>query len=82
MADSIAATVDRIKRDPANVLDRTRVHGICRELGHVWRERELDPAATVALFLQQVLHGNCPCWEVRHLPGDAGNGRSFTASAY
>ena len=82
MADSIAATVDRIKRDPSNVLDRTRVHGICRELGHDWRERELDPATTVALFLQQVLHGNCPCSEVRHLPGGAGDGRSFTASAY
>src|SRR5438876_4640792 len=82
MADSIAATVERIKRDPSNVLDRTRVHGICRELGHDWRERELDPATTVALFLQQVLHGNCPCSEVRHLPGGAGNGRSFTASAY
>ena len=82
MADSIAATVGRIKRDPSSVLDRTRIHRICEELGHVWRERELDPATTLALFLQQVLHGNCPCSEVRHLPGGADNGRSFTASAY
>jgi len=85
MADSIAATVDRIKRDPSNVLDRARIHRVCEELGHAWRERELDPATTLALFLQQVLHGNCPCSEVRHLPG--GNGRggsrgSFTGSAY
>ena len=79
MADSIAATVGRIKRDPAGVLDRARIHSVCEELGHVWRERELDPATTLALFLQQVLHGNCPCSEVRHLPGAAG---SFTASAY
>ena len=82
MADSIAATVGRIKRDPSNVLDRTRIHGLCEELGHAWRERELDPATTLALFLQQVLHGNCPCSEVRHLPGGAGGGRSFTASSY
>jgi hypothetical protein len=79
MADSIAATVGRIKRDPAGVLDRARIHGVCEELGHAWRERELDPATTLALFLQQVLHGNCPCSEVRHLPGAGG---SFTGSAY
>lgn len=82
MADSIAATVGRIKRDPAGVLDRARIHGLCAELGHAWRERELDPATTVALFLQQVLHGNCPCSEVRHLPRGTDNGRSFTASSY
>jgi len=73
MASSIAATVDRIKRDPSDVLDRARIHGVCEELGHAWRERELDPATTLALFLQQVLHGNCPCSEVCHLPG--GDGR-------
>ena len=82
MADSIAATVDRIKRDPSNVLDRARVYAVCEELGHAWRQRELDPATTVALFLQQVLHGNCPCSEVRHLPGIDGRPGSFTASAY
>ena len=86
MADSIAATVGRIKRDPSGVLDRERVHRVCEEIGHAWRERELDPATTLALFLQQVLHGNCPCSEVRHLPMPRGAGdggmRSFTASAY
>src|SRR6266550_1761223 len=37
MADSIAATVDRIKRDPSSVLNRTRIHDLCEELGHAWR---------------------------------------------
>src|SRR5256885_12232721 len=88
MADSIAATVGRIKRDPSSVLNRTRIHDLCEELGHAWRERELDRATTMALFLQQVLHGNCPCSEVRHLPvpgcngNGRGGGRSFTGSAY
>jgi len=43
------------------------------------RPRELDPAVTVALFVRQVVHGNCPCAEVRHL---AGPSSSFTAQAY
>jgi hypothetical protein len=79
MAGSIAGAVARIKDDPGGALDPRAVERVCRELGHDWRERELDPAATVALFVQQVLHGNCPCSEVRHLGGGGG---SFTASAY
>jgi hypothetical protein len=77
MAGSIAGALSRIKDDLASVLDPLGVERVCRELGHDWRERELDPAATVALFVQQVLHGNCPCSEVRHIAG-----RPFTASAY
>ena len=77
MAASMAGAVARIKRDPLGVLDRARVERACRELGHDWRDRELDPATTVALFAQQVVHGNCPCSEVRHLAG-----ATFSASAY
>jgi hypothetical protein len=58
---------------------------VCGEVGHDWRDRELDPATTVALFVQQVAHGNCPCAEVRHLPRPgraAGTAGGFTASAY
>lgn len=77
MAESIAGALSRIKDDLAGVLDPLGVERVCRELGHDWRERELDPATTVALFVQQVLHGNCPCSEVRHIAG-----RPFTASAY
>ena len=82
MAGSIAGAAARIKRadDPLGVLGRGAVEAVCRELGHRWRERELDPATTVAPFVQQVLHGNCPCSEVRHLP--AARGRAFTAAAY
>ena len=84
MAASIAGAVARIKRggDPLGVLGRGAVGRACRELGHEWRERELDPATTVALFVQQVLHGNCPCSEVRHLPCARRAGATFTPSAY
>jgi hypothetical protein len=84
MAASIAGAVARIKRcdDPLGVLGRGAIGRVCEELGHDWRERELDPATTVALFVQQVLHGNCPCSEVRHLPSARRAGAGFTASAY
>ena len=83
MAASIAKALSRIKRDPMGVVGRGVVERVCAELGYVgWRQRELDPATTVALFVQQVLHGNCPCSEVRHLAGAAGRGKAFTASAY
>jgi hypothetical protein len=74
---SIAYALQRIKHDPLAILDRRTIERVCREHGHHWRDRELDPATTVALFLQQVLHGNIPCSEVRHLAD-----RSFSAQAY
>jgi hypothetical protein len=82
MAGSIAAALASIKRDPLAALGPAAVERVCGEAGHCWRERELDPATTVALFVQQVLHGNCPCSEVRHLAGAGGDCHSFTASAY
>src|SRR5689334_23327370 len=84
MAASIAAAAARIKRadDPLGVPGRAAVERVCGELGHEWRQRELDPATTVALFVQQVMHGNCPCSEVRHLPAARRAGADFTASAY
>src|SRR5688572_5304223 len=78
---SIAASIARIKQDALGALERGVVEEVCTQLGHQWRDRELDPATTVALFVQQVLHGNVACSEVRHLAGAAGNG-GFTASAY
>ena len=71
---------------PLGVLGRGAVERVCRELGHrelghEWRDRELDPATTVALFVQQVLHGNCPCSEVWHLPTAAAVGVAFSPSA-
>ena len=74
---SIPNVLERFKRDPLGVVDPALIEQICREQGHRWRRRELDPATTIALFVQQVLAGNCPCGEVPHVAG-----RAFTASAY
>src|SRR5438094_773911 len=74
---SLLNALNRVKHDALAALDRTVVERVCDEFGHAWRDRALDPATTVALFVQQVLHGNVPCSEVRHIAG-----QGFTASAY
>src|SRR5437899_9569373 len=76
---SIAASIARIKQDALGALGRGVIEKVCAQFGHAWRDRELDPATTVALFVQQVLHGNVACSEVRHL---ASAGKAFTPSAY
>jgi hypothetical protein len=76
---SITGSIARIKDNPLGVLSRTRIEEICREHHLQWRNRELDPATTIGLFIQQVLAGNAPCSEVRHL---GGGGATFTAQAY
>jgi len=67
MARSIRAAVARIKAEVAHWLTRTTIHDVCLSLGHVWRERVLDPAATVHLLILQVLHGNTACAHVPRL---------------
>src|SRR5689334_23369614 len=82
MAASIATSIARIKQDTLGALDRSVVEGVCAEFGHAWRDRELDPATTVALFAQQILHGNVACSEVRHLAAATAAGKTFTPGAY
>ncbi len=74
---SISAALARIKQDPLGAIGPAAVEELCDELHYDWRERQLDPAVTVALFVQQIVHGNAPCTEVRHLAGE-----SFSASAW
>jgi hypothetical protein len=78
---SIAAAIARIKQDALGALDRGVIEEVCAALGHAWRDRELDPGTTVALFVQQVLHGNVPCSEVRHLAAAAAAATAATATA-
>lgn len=74
---TIVAALDQIKKSPPKVLSRPVIEEICTELGYTWRERELDPATTIALCIQQVMHGNVPCSDVADLVHD-----DFTGSAF
>jgi len=62
---SIAFALERIKGNPLFALNRAAIEDLCSRHKHQWRDRELDPATTVALFLQQVVRGNLSCAETR-----------------
>lgn len=74
---TILPALRQVREDLAGLLDRTAVERICRELGYVWRDRRLDPYATLHLFITQVLNQNTAMTHLPHLAGER-----FTASAY
>jgi hypothetical protein len=74
---SIAHALEVIKQNPLTILNRPLIEQICRDHGYQWRDRELDPATTIALFAQQIMHGNAPCAEVPRIARS-----SFTGQAY
>ena len=75
---SISHALDRIKGNPLHdALDRPTIERVCRECNHEWRERDLDPATTVALLCQQVALGNVSCGELRRSAA-----ASFSLQAY
>src|SRR2546423_15145973 len=77
MALSIPQIVAQFKADVAKALSPETIARICSYLQHTWRDRVLDPATTVHVFLLQILHGNTACTALARLAG-----LSFTAAAY
>jgi len=74
---SIVFIVDQIKSDPARFIERLPIRQVCDEMNLVFRERTLDPATTIGLFIRQILNDNRSCAGVRHW-----GKRKFTAQAY
>jgi hypothetical protein len=73
----ILQALRHIEADVAGALTPAVIIRLCDELGHVWRERQLNPVTTVHAFLQQVLHGNTACNHVPHLVGGAFSGDAY-----
>ena len=77
----IASTLSRIKSDPLHCLGgKQRVNEHFAQAGHVWRDRVLDPATTLMLFILQVLHGNTAITHLRHLSRVAVSASSYCAA--
>src|ERR1700676_4671062 len=77
MALTISQILRQFKADVAKALSADLIQRVCDKLGHVWRERILDPVTTVHAFLLQILHGNTACTALARLMG-----LKFTATAY
>jgi hypothetical protein len=77
MARSILAAVQQIKADIAQFLSSRLIEEVCVTIGHVWRDRILDPATTVHLFVLQILHGNTACSQVPRLGGVQCTGEAY-----
>jgi hypothetical protein len=79
---NIAASFARIKNNPLLFIDAKAIYQYCGECKHAWRNRQLDPVNTLGCFIQQVLHGNVPCSEVRHIAASSDPPLHFSAQAY
>jgi len=77
MAINIPKIVRQFKADVARALSPETIMKVCGYLGHLCRERILDPVTTVHVFLLQILHGNTACTALSRLAGIP-----FTAAAY
>ncbi len=70
MTRSIASGVRSLKSTLRHALAAKTIHAACRDAGHAWRARTLDPVTTIWLFALQMLHANTACTHVvRLMPG-------------
>src|SRR5260370_9415901 len=77
MVPTITDALRRVKDDLSQLLRPEAILELCRQCGHEWRQRVLDPVTTIHVFALQVLHGNTACAHLPHLAN-----KRFNASAY
>ena len=68
-----------VKQHLEQCLPNDFIFKTCRDVGHVWRKRQLDPACTVHLFLLQLLAGVALCG-LRHAAGVAVTAQAICAA--
>jgi hypothetical protein len=74
---TIVPTLGQVREELVTLLDRVTIERLCQDIGHRWRDRDLDPYTTVHLFILQVVNNNTAMTHLPHL-----SGKRFTASAY
>lgn len=74
---SITNALGQVKDDLSQMLSRHVVQCVAQQKDYKWRDRLLEPATTILLFVTQVLHGNTAITHLRHL-----SGMNFSATAY
>jgi hypothetical protein len=77
MAPTISQVLRQFKTDVTKAIAAETILKICGYLKYAFRDRVLNPAATVHVFLLQILNGNTACTALSRLAGIG-----FTAAAY
>ena len=77
MLASISPVLAPLRQDFGAIFSPESIREACHQAGYSWRNRKLDPVATISLFLLQILHGNTACQHVVHFGQWA-----FSATAY
>jgi hypothetical protein len=73
----LVSVLRRIRRDVATLLDKETINAVCHEEKYTWKDRLLNPANTIHLFILQILNENTPLNDVPRRSGE-----SFTGSAF
>ncbi len=73
----LASIMWRIRQDVATLLGKEAIDDACRKENYTWKDRLLNPANTVHLFMLQVLNENAALNDVPRRSGE-----SFTGSAF
>jgi len=69
--------LSRVAADVDNHLHPARINQLARDSGHIFRNTQLNPGNTLALFARQIASGNIACSAMRHLAS-----RDFTDTAW
>jgi Transposase DDE domain len=73
----LVSVLQRIRHDVATLLDKEAINTACLEEKYTWKDRLLNPANTIHLFILQILNENTPLNDVPRRSGE-----SFTGSAF
>ena len=80
MAASIRSALARLRREDCPLiapLITPLFEELCRDAGHLWRDRVFNPLVTLRVFLLQILHGNTAINHLRQL-----SSLCFSAGSY
>ena len=73
----LVSVLQLIRRDVATLLNKEAINAVCLEQKYTWKDRLLNPANTIHLFILQILNENTPLNDVPRR-----SGQSFTGSAF
>lgn len=73
----INSAIECVKHYLSDHLSDEQIKQACLGLGHVWRNRKLNPNVTIKLFILQIMHKNISCRELRLIAE-----MDFTPTAY